>query len=190
MAKVTSSDIVFFFGAGASAPFGIPTMKQFVVEFEKYLNENAEKSERTLYSDIKTTLNEKLGKEVDLEGVFTVIDGIINYTPERLGLLSLYLTESRRNFPNMEICKNLKEKFQKFVKEKCVIPAESYGKIQMVYQDFFNRIAVELGEKSSKRDYAWNTSWTIFTTNYDNVLNVIGEKLRGLKWILVLNTTR
>ena len=70
---------MFFFGAGASAPFGIPTMKQFVGNFENYLNENADKDERELYSDIKSTLEKKIHRPPDLEAVFTVIDGIISY---------------------------------------------------------------------------------------------------------------
>ncbi len=67
MTKVEfSEEILFFFGAGASAPFGIPTMKQFVVDFEEYLNENAEKSERTVYADIKKTLDACMHLEVEV----------------------------------------------------------------------------------------------------------------------------
>jgi len=176
MSKAKSSDVVFFFGAGASAPFGIPTMKQFVVDFEEYLNENAEKSERLTYVDIKKTLEDRLHRQVDLEAVFTVIDGVINYDdPERLGMFSLYFaTEFRKNFPNridVDICKRLRRKFQTFVKDKCVIPEESFGRIKLVYRDFFNRVALELGEFStSGEDFAWNSNWSIFTTNYDTCL--------------------
>ena len=89
--KLGTEDVVFFFGAGASAPFGIPTMGQFVVDFEKFLNANAERKERELYSDIKQTLETKIHRNVDLEAVFTVIDGIIHYDdPEKLGMLALY----------------------------------------------------------------------------------------------------
>ncbi len=42
-----SEDVVFFFGAGASAPFEIPTMRQFVTDFKGFLNENAEKKNET-----------------------------------------------------------------------------------------------------------------------------------------------
>ncbi len=172
-----SSDVVFFFGAGASAPFGIPTMKQFVTDFEEHLIENATKDERMVYTDIKETLEKHLDRHVDLEAVFTVIDGIINYSPERIGLLSLYaVSEFKRSFPtkkDIQICKLLKEKFQTFVREKCIIPDNSFDKIGIVYQDFFNRFALELPSRRGgvrSRDYAYDGSWKIFTTNYDTCL--------------------
>ena len=169
-------DVLFFFGAGASAPFEIPTMKQFVSDFEEYLRENANKSDRELYTDIKQTLNSKTRKDIDLEAVFSVINGIINYShPEQLGMLSLYFTELREGFPHkvdMESCKRLQREFQKFVKEKCVIPDESFPKIKAVYKDFFNRLALESADAQyeSKEDYTWFGNWTMFTTNYDTCL--------------------
>lgn len=69
-----ADDIVFFFGAGASAPFGIPTMKQFVIDFEKYLDEKSELDERNSYKNIKNILEMKLHRNIDLEDVFTVIE--------------------------------------------------------------------------------------------------------------------
>lgn len=184
MSSATSDQIVFFFGAGASAPFGIPTMKQFVTDFEESLIENGTKGERRTYTDIKKTLEKQLHRQVDLEGVFTVIDGIIDYAPERLGLLSLYATAKfKKPFPtkiNKEICKSLREKFQTFVKEKCVIPDESYGKIAQVYRDFFNRFLLELGGGIYQRgDYVWNTGWTVFTTNYDTCLEYFWREAAG-----------
>lgn len=171
-----TADIVFFFGAGASAPFGIPTMKQFVVDFEKFLNENGSDSEITTYSYIKETLEKRLERQVDLEGIFTVIDGIANYRPERLGLLSLYLT-SAHSIPNIAdraICRSLEQKFQSFVREKCLIPSESFDKISKVYRDFFNRLWKESssqnGTFNSQGNYRYCTTWTMFTTNYDTCL--------------------
>lgn len=185
MPAVSSDQIVFFFGAGASAPFGIPTMKQFVTDFEESLSENGTGSERRTYTDIKENLEKQLHRQVDLEGVFTVIDGIINYTPERLGLLSLYATAKfKKPFPaekDKEICRSLRKKFQTFVKEKCVIPDESFGKIAQVYRDFFNRFLLELGGGGINQngDYVWNTRWKIFTTNYDTCLEYYWREAAG-----------
>jgi len=177
-----ADDVVFFFGAGASAPFGIPTMKQMVVDFERHLKDNGTEDEIEVYGDIKKTLEATTGETTDLEAVFTVIDGVINYSFERLGLLSLYtIPITFGDFPPSEIpmklvttCKNLKDKFQNFVREKCLIPDESFAKIPPVYQDLFNRFY-----KGSSR-FASNTyhtrgnyhycTWTIFTTNYDTCL--------------------
>ena len=166
------TNVVFFFGAGTSAPFGIPTMKQFVLDFEDFLNNNSGIKERELYSDIKKTLEEKIHRPPDLEAVFTVIDGIINYdNPEKLGMFSLYFaTAFRKNFPtsnDVETAKKLKKKFQTFVKEKCTIPDSSYDMIEAVFRDFFNRFALEGQNYRRYQDYAWYYEWTLFTTNYD-----------------------
>lgn len=175
--------VVFFFGAGASAPFGIPTMKQFVIDFEKLLTQSGTKDEQRTYTSIKETLEKTLGKQVDLETVFTVIDGILDYGPERLGLLSLY-SATAFNYPNktdIAVCESLKEKFQKFVKAKCAIPEESLAEIRMVYHDFFNRFALELeGGYSIHNDYAYKTNWTIFTTNYDLCLEYYWREVAGV----------
>lgn len=184
MSSATSDQIVFFFGAGASAPFGIPTMKQFVTDFEESLIENGTEGERGTYTDIKKTLEKQLHRQVDLEGIFTVIDGIIDYAPERLGLLSLYATAKfKKPFPtekNKEICKSLREKFQTFVKEKCAIPEESFGRIAQVYQDFFNRFFLELGGRAGgSGNYVWNPNWTVFTTNYDTCLEYYWREAAG-----------
>lgn len=172
MSAVYAYDVLFFFGAGASAPFGIPTMKQFVIDFEDLLSRKATDDERITYSNIKASLEKQLGKPVDLEAIFSVIEGVINYNPERLGFLALYCcSELKKPTENtVEVCKTLKKRFQEFVREKCAIPEHSFEKIGMVYHDFFNRFALELpaantGER--KPPYAWNNRWTLFTTNYD-----------------------
>ena len=179
-----SEDVVFFFGAGASAPFGIPTMRKFVTDFEEFLNENAEKIERDFYSDIKQTLKNKIHREVDLEAVFTVIDGISNYNdPEKLGMLALYfMTEQRKHFPtfeNVETCKKLKLKFQDFVNKKCNIP-NTFTEIAKVYRDFFNRFAIELGSYDLNGEFAYNSNWVIFTTNYDICLEYYWRQVANI----------
>ena len=170
MSQVNSSQVLFFFGAGASAPFGIPTMKQFVIDFEKQLEETASGEERKAYAKIKRTLQKRLNQPVDLEGIFTVIDGIINYHPERLGLLPIYLATKiiPPNADVVSICVSLKEKFQQFVKEKCAMPSNRLDQIKDVYHDLFNRFSIEFGGSQVHHgDCYWDSNWTIFTTNYD-----------------------
>ena len=67
---------LFFFGAGASRPFDIPTMKEMVTQFRKELSESRVDGiddEVKLYDDIESTLREEFGA-TDLESVFTVVD--------------------------------------------------------------------------------------------------------------------
>jgi hypothetical protein len=175
MERFDSRDIVFFFGAGVSSPFGIPTMKQFVTDFESYLNNNADGKERELYLDVKMTLEGKLGRPPDLEAIFSVIDGIINYdNPEKLSMFTLYFaTQYREKFPSKEdvqTANNLKQKFQAYVKEHCLFPESTYKQIENVYKDFFNRIAHESSHYNNTLDFVYNNDWTLFTTNYDLIL--------------------
>lgn len=83
---------VLFFGAGASAPFGIPTMQRMVVEFEDELKKDGDTHQQELYARIKTFLSVNLGRPVDLEAVFTIVDSIIDWSPDRLGISALYHT--------------------------------------------------------------------------------------------------
>lgn len=179
-----ASNIVFFFGAGASAPFGIPTMKQFVVDFEKFLKKDGSKKEREFYNKFKTTLQKELPPQrtIDLEDIFTLIDGYINLSRERLGVLSLYLFHkhlgSGRGLwvspADIEVCRTLRNRFQKFVRDRCLIPEESFSRIATVYHDFFNRFIVESatrgGEERRRAGYLWHDNWAIFTTKYDTCL--------------------
>ena len=73
-------DALVFLGSGASVQFGLPTMKQFVFEFEKHLQQlqPLDSSDDTkdmlfLYEDIKNTLTQIHGY-ADLESVFSVIE--------------------------------------------------------------------------------------------------------------------
>lgn len=184
-------DTVFFLGAGASAPFGIPTMKQMVANFNEYISEHGTPVEVSLYMDIKKTLERTKGNNVDLESVFTVIDGIINYSDEKLDLLASYLINNFYIPKNIEeslnsieeihtygfseeviiTSKSLKIKFQNFVKESCHISEENFDRIGKVYFDLFNGFIRESTYTSSntyltKGNHQY-CPWPIFTTNYD-----------------------
>jgi len=178
-------DVVFFFGAGASAPFGIPTMKEFVIDFEKILDENGTEEEKKLYTSIKDALARHLKRDIDLEDIFSVIDGYINFNFERLGVLSIYSLHEEISqkfqklgaFPSptyetdRATCQTLREKLQNFVRDRCLIPDDAFGKISRVYQDLFNRFAHEFGGETYKpRSNFYHSRWSMFTTNYDTCL--------------------
>jgi len=174
-----SSDLTFFLGAGASAPFGIPTMKQLVVNFEEMLENNGTDEELNVFRDIKNTLENVLQRPTDLEDVFTVIDGIINYGLDRIGLLAAY--SSIINFTKIPsqpaervICVKLQKKFENFIRRECMIPEKSFPEIFNVYQDLYTKISASTQRSSSNTHLSRGTvrycTWTIFTTNYDTCL--------------------
>jgi hypothetical protein len=89
--EILSDDILFFFGAGTSAAFGIPTMSYITDAFRSEINSNGSSDERKVYDEILNLLQRDLGSDgADIEAVFSVIDGLKEYKIENIGELSLY----------------------------------------------------------------------------------------------------
>jgi NAD-dependent SIR2 family protein deacetylase len=54
--------ISFFFGAGASAEYGIPTMRRMATEYRNVVNENGEAArEQEIYNEIIGNLSDDMG---------------------------------------------------------------------------------------------------------------------------------
>ena len=183
---------MLFLGAGASAPFGIPTMKELVIDFENHLASGEENAKETkIYKKIKNDLKRYLGKDADLEEVFTVIESMVNFEDLNLDVFSTYLfgkylTEVRSQFDEEETSSSLDLSImlREFVKEKCKIPSTSFAKIAEVYKDLFNRFFYEsssfgTGDHMGK-DSAASGRWPIFTTNYDTCLEYYFRKAAKL----------
>src|SRR2546426_1430714 len=132
-------------------------MQQMVVDFEKELNDrNPASGEAGLYGEIYTFLNRTLGRPTDLEAVFTVVDSIINWSPDRMGIAALYhAVRSARGTPgenqeferpnlipppkeDLEVATKLKSLFESFVREKCRVRDAEIERIEKVYGSFFS----------------------------------------------------
>jgi hypothetical protein len=86
--SVSTNDISFFFGAGASKPFGIPTMTEMTKDFKEKLI-MAKQQENEVYDEIVNLLKQDLDK-VDIEAVFSVIDGLKQNSVDNFGELAIY----------------------------------------------------------------------------------------------------
>src|SRR5207302_1581775 len=179
---------LFFFGAGASRPFGIPTMKEMVTQFRKELSESKSKGiddEVKLYDDIESTLRKEFG-DVDLESVFTVVDAFAQgKTFREVGYFATYLaarTNARAMLdpPSQEvqtIARRLRGRFESFVKRVCWVKPDQLKTVLRTYLPFLNDVFnVTGGPQSTFRyegaNYFYNPLWNFFTTNYDNALEV------------------
>src|SRR2546429_7778796 len=146
------TNAVFFFGAGASAPFGIPTMQSMVREFEKTLQTDSKSEERHLYDEVCAFLNATLGRPTDLEAVFSVVESIMNWSPDRMGVAALYhATKLVRSHKGLEgigvptapladevrIASSLEADFERFVQRACQLKEDTSERIGSVYQNFF-----------------------------------------------------
>lgn len=181
------SSVLWFVGAGASAPFGIPTMQRMVQDFEKDLTGANSPEEAALYREVSDFLHAHLGRQVDLEAIFSVIDSIINWSPDRIGPAALYhafvlasvsggsaqpMGEVHVLRPPAEakvtIAKRLRERFEQFTRSHCEIPTDALRKIEETYDQLFRYV----GDRVGGRNYGNRVvgDWPIFTTNYDPVL--------------------
>lgn len=181
--------VLSFFGAGASAPFDIPTMQVMVPQFEEELRRARTIAEAELYEDICSFLRSTLSRPVDLEAVFTVVDSIIDWSPDRMGVSALYhaakavgrdglapgqvATPPKFERPGPEtvaLARNLRLKFEAYVQQACRIPDGQSEKIERVYDALFQTFSAHGGTTwgGGKRQYTG--VGPMFTTNYDAVL--------------------
>jgi len=182
------ANLLWFVGAGASAAFGIPTMQKMVTDFERDLQGRASRLEVDLYEDVRSFLDANLGRPVDLEAVFSVIDSIINWSMDRVGPSALYhavrslvpklqgggssyaIPQLSTPTPELiETAKTLRLRFEELVRSKCEIPETELSHVQSAYRIVFERVGQQVGGAS----WHGNTpvsDWPIFTTNYDPVL--------------------
>ena len=206
---------LIFLGAGASAPFGIPTMKEMVPAFEQYLDKLGHDAALkynmiTQYKTIRDVLDQTYGY-VDLESVFSVIDAVANETKySDLGFTAMYaISRLRGNMFNQPIssseeqktAKTLLEHFKKFVRARCTIDESKADLIDEVYRNFFDvlgeKYGVGLNQAPNGKQYRTAGDWQIYTTNYDTCIesfwegvadiNDLFDENRGLKILGVNN---
>lgn len=180
--------MIIFLGAGASKPFGIPTMQAFVDEFGKEIETNGSKEEKQLYSNIKRLLKEHYSA-IDLEIVLTLLNDMAHgINSNTLGPSFAYYRESTYKHdwsqaiktgensyllpPKIigkdvgvsrnKIAEKLKDNLKKFIKENCI--TDNIKKIVEVYDQFFDFLSSIRSIKLSK-----NTSTSIInkTTQVD-----------------------
>lgn len=166
-----------FLGAGASQPFGIPTMQQLVSEFEEEIKKSNKPSVR-LYSKIRTIQQKWYkNKNVDIESIFSVIDGLTkNNIPEDFGHLPLYLMADKNAVNKISIqdqkdAKELKSQLEAFIKQKSV-PTLHDEEIIKIYEETYSPLfsnLTTLGKQKFPHEHTLNVGWKAYTTNYDTI---------------------
>lgn len=182
------NQVVLFLGAGASAPFGIPTNKRFVIAFEQELNKTGNATEIKLFGMIKEFLRRNYRPDDDLENLLTIIENLSNRpTFRKLGSTSLFYVE--RYYPHLKTrwgkvkmpltsktqreidsktAAGLKEKLKDFVWKKCSEP--NIEDIPRIYDQFFEKLADGLKVHTPIQHNGGEVKFEpcdVFTTNYD-----------------------
>jgi len=159
-----------------------------VRDFDPALAEKGSQKEIKLYSKISAFLKASLSRPVDLEAVFSVVDSIINWSPDRVGIAALYQSFDflQKKFSkiidpveikgfkppakeDVDTASALRDHFQDFVRTKCEIPETSLALIEPAYATLFDAIHGQLlgGSTSPSRNHGVPNQSAIFTTNYD-----------------------
>jgi hypothetical protein len=197
-------DFVVFIGAGASVPFGIPTMTQMVQQFEERVDNQKSPPidvsfsvNRQFYQKIKLRL--KNYDNYDIESLITILQDMVEFkrietrvwgNPSVHHLLAdgddaSKMRELLRLFSreNQGEAATLLKQVQSFVAESCNISKKPFE----IYTEFFNNVSLMGAGITGFRDLANKPSNTknfnmmVFTTNYDCVLEAYCDD-RGFEY--------
>jgi len=177
---------LLFLGAGASQPFGIPTMTQMVTKFEERLKKENIKGQY-LYSAIKESLKEGFDiSQIDIESIFSVIIGIAKeIQPQKMGYYPYYYLNkfsSEHKFSPSEIdeAKNLRNELEKFIQIECKISNESID-IDSLYKNSFDSLFKNiwgLKKQVNPKEQEYFVGWKVYTTNYDTIFESYWKELK------------
>lgn len=183
------AEFVVFIGAGASEPFGVPTMQQMVEQFEATLR-NKISPQLPLFDEIKSKLRDY--RVFDIEALITVLQDIVDidkalfreFNRPSLHYLSTWATAFTQMLKytrddaarNCSQAKQLLNEVKSFVADACSIKIDQYE----IYDEFFSTVYEKYGyhyrqDLESQDEVRYNC--IIFTTNYDRVLEAYRHRM-------------
>jgi hypothetical protein len=175
--------MLLFLGAGASAPFGIPTMSGFLILFDKQFEVSV------IYNDAKRIF----GKECDLEVLMTVIEDLSKPKDDLFRVISpqtafflLSEKEELTKYLNEETrteAKRLLDEMKCVIRNECLQAIGKDSRIVDVFDYFFSSLDRESqlfhpgashwdGMEIGQNQMVLPSPLSIFTTNYDTCLEV------------------
>jgi len=171
---------VIFLGAGASKPFGIPTMIEFPNKIEKLLSGE----QQELFRHIRHVLQEN-GVIEDLETIFTVLNEYRSageLTKLSPNVLYRYYEEIRKSVNHTKRLErdieSLREQVQQIIRKMCTLKEPDINdKIYETYENFFQSLKDYYGfSDTAPLLHIYN--FDIFTTNYDTCIEIFFDRAR------------
>lgn len=170
-----------FLGAGASTPLDFPGSIQLVKDFVKFLKYSKEQSKNSMLrkiSEIKVSI-ESNNLDYDSESLYSCLQGYSNpcYSIKQAGpyACSACGMQPVSRMKADPICIKLRSLFEEFIIKnyyKGDLPLNF--KIMQMYNRLFSKVSGKRNWKKSKPNWTFST-FEIFTTNYDNVLETYSE---------------
>lgn len=180
-----------FLGAGASVPFGIPSMTRMAAGFEEMLRSNYSPT-IPLLDEIKSQLRDY--PEFDIEALITVLEDIMNCNVTRAlthpsvhyfsawynGYDRMVKDRMEGAARNRDTADELMSAVKEFVVDNCSVKNQEFD----IYEAFFQKALNTEGYGST--DGLWRESdhripYRIFTTNYDPVIEAFCQS-RNLEY--------
>lgn len=180
---------LIFLGAGASAPFDVPPMRDMVGLFEKELTEKGMDIQIDLWKDVKSRLESVYGLgNVDVEHMLTFFS-FPYIDPSNLSPNVIYHykidTKELIQIIGTKNAKSIVEALKTFMYKSCDI--EKHESIFPIYSQFWELLTQKVGLKK----YAFYTlpDLEVFTTNYDRCFeifyNIARNRLRSRREIIL-----
>jgi hypothetical protein len=160
-------------------------MKRMTKLFNEELQSKDQK-EKEVYHTIVNELEKDFGENnIDIETIFSVINGLREYSPTSISPLSLYasrflfgksLLDNKMYLgtTDLETLNSLETHFKNFVRERCALKENSGNRIIEIYSSFFRNLQEEGRLDPSSTAHAfkfkYDSNWTFFTTNYDRCI--------------------
>jgi len=190
------SEFVVFVGAGASKPFGIPTMTEMTEDFEKELKKSSLPG-ITLFDEIKRRLKDY--QYFDIESLITVLQNIANvdklspvlnnpsvhyFLSNRPGGIAIAIQQSEKQItePHHNEAEELLKQVKLFIADSCEMKEKPFE----IYTELFDYANKNHGISNFKdvinsRDFTI-PNHKVFTTNYDLVLEGYCLNKRFPEW--------
>lgn len=173
-----ANELIFFLGAGASKPFGIPTMRELTEKIKTDLSGD----ELNIYNNIFENFKKDNKIEIDIEGILSVIQYLLDdKNSNSSDILNFYFSKDKdfngnNNQYDLTGLLNLKQELFGLIRRYCTRPYDS-ELVYDVYSNFFNKISENIGGSYNvDSSIKYDDSWTIFTTNYDIILETLWKE--------------
>ena len=126
---------MIFLGAGASKPFGIPTLEEFSKEVMDRLESLGHNQ---VIQRIENSLNE-FNITLDFEALYSILGGLVNpqQSVKHAGALTAYLIESKKNLPKSYDYNEVLEDLRRIIYDKCSIGSDEFRKAKYCYDKLF-----------------------------------------------------
>ena len=165
-------------GAGASQPFGIPTLQTFS---NHAIDKLKDLGNEKIVFEIETALI-KFGMTLDFESLYSILEGLKNpiESVQKAGPLMAYFLKNTKALPKKYDYNNILLELRRIIYDKCIINKDNYSEVRRCYDKLWKSLnsmrSVE-GSKLVSGKMSHDINRVFITTNYDMSLeSYLNEK--------------